>query len=50
VIVLKPDLISERDFTEGKAVELVGEIVSLGARSAMSVDEIVHIVEEISQG
>ena len=47
VIALKPDLISERDFTEGKATELVEEIISLGGRSAATVDEVVRAVEEL---
>jgi iron complex transport system ATP-binding protein len=50
VIVLKPDLISERDFTDGKATELVGEIVSLGGLKAESVDEVVRAVERLSAG
>lgn len=49
VIALKPDLVSERDFTEGRATEIVGEIVSLGARSAATVDEVVRAVEEIGE-
>lgn len=48
VIVLKPDLISERDFTDGKATELVGEIVSLGGPSAATVDEIVRAIEVLT--
>lgn len=45
VIALKPDLIAERDFADGKATELVGEMLSLGVRSAETVDEVVHAVE-----
>lgn len=48
VIALKPDLISERDYTEGKATELVGEIVALGGRGAATVDEVVRAVEQLS--
>ena len=47
ILALKPDLISERDFTEGKATELVEEIISLGGRSAATVDEVVRAVEEL---
>jgi len=47
VIVLKPDLISERDFTEGKATELVGEMLSLGAMSAAAVDDVVRAAEKL---
>lgn len=47
VIALKPDLIGERDFTEGKATEMVGEMLSLKVRPASTVDEIVRCVEEI---
>ena len=47
VILLKPDLISERDFTEGRATELVREIISLGGRGTAMVDEVVKLVEEV---
>lgn len=46
LIVLKPDSVSERDFTEGKATELVREIMRLGAEAAGSVDDIVRAVEK----
>lgn len=48
MILLKPDLIAERDFTDGKATELVREIVSLGGRSVSTVDEVVSGVEQLS--
>jgi len=48
VIVLKPDLISERDFTEGRATQLVGELLSLGAHPAASVDEAIRAVERLA--
>jgi iron complex transport system ATP-binding protein len=50
VIALKPELICDRDFTEGRATELVRELVSLGARVASSVDEVVGAVDELSRG
>jgi len=46
VIALKPDLISERDFTEGKAAELVKTLLSTGAGTASSVDDLVRFVEK----
>ncbi len=49
VILLKPDLIPERDFTDGKATELVRDIVSLGGRPAETVDEIVRAVERLAE-
>lgn len=45
VIALKPELIGERDFTDGKATALVTELTSLGARSAAVVDDVVRAVE-----
>ncbi|MHB9036572.1 MAG: heme ABC transporter ATP-binding protein [Armatimonadota bacterium] len=47
VILLKPDLVSNRDFTEGRATALVNEIVELGARSASSIEELLGEIEEI---
>lgn len=45
VVVLKPDLIAERDFSDGQAEKIMQKIVSLGAVSADSVDELVQIIE-----
>ncbi|MCL5104067.1 MAG: ABC transporter ATP-binding protein, partial [Armatimonadetes bacterium] len=39
VVALKLDLISSRDFTEGRAVELVEEILSFGASSVNNIEE-----------
>ena len=50
VVVLKPDQISSRDFTGGKASALVEETISSGASPAASVDELVHIIEAIVVG
>jgi len=50
VIALRPDLISERDFTDGRATSLVAEAISLGARPADSVDELMRYVEEAAGG
>ena len=50
VIALKPDLIAERDFTDGRATELVRQLLSLGALSASTVDEAVRIVEQPARG
>ncbi len=49
VIVLKPDLIAERDFTDGRATQLVTELLSLGAQPASTVDEAVHGIEELAR-
>jgi len=48
VIVLKPDTIGTRDFTDGQAAALVGEIVQAGAKSAGSIDEILSAVETLA--
>lgn len=45
-IILRPDLMPERDFTGGAAASLVEELVSLGARGVASVDEAIGMVEE----
>lgn len=47
-VAIKPDLISERDFTEGKAAELVREMLALGIASATTADEVAHAVEKRS--
>ena len=49
VIAIKPDLIADRDFTNGRATELVRELLSLGAKSAATVDEAVRAAEELVQ-
>ncbi|MCE5324469.1 heme ABC transporter ATP-binding protein [bacterium] len=48
VVLLKPDLIGNRDFTEGRASGLVEEILRAGAYSCESVDKLLHIIEELS--
>lgn len=48
VIALKPDLVAERDFTDGKATELMGEMIALGTESASTVDEVVRAVEDVT--
>ncbi|MCE5315634.1 MAG: heme ABC transporter ATP-binding protein [Armatimonadota bacterium] len=45
VIILKPEMIRERDFTEGRASELVEEMVSIGVRSAGSVEDLLSAIE-----
>ncbi len=45
VIALKPELISQRDFTDGKAGQVVAEMLSAGASSASTVDEMVEAIE-----
>jgi iron complex transport system ATP-binding protein len=47
VVALRPELIGDRDFTEGKAAELVGLLLSTGITSASTVDEVVRAVEAI---
>lgn len=49
VVALRPDLISERDFTDGKATGLVAEMLSLSVGAASTVDEVVRAVESISE-
>lgn len=49
VIALKPDLISSRDFTEGKAAGLIKELMSMGAHSAASVDELLRLIEQVTE-
>ena len=50
LIALKPDLIADRDFTEGKAAKLVQEALSSGALSAAAVDELLHLIDEMMEG
>ena len=47
VIVMKPDRISERDFVDKMATELVSDMIRVGARSASSVDEVLCASEEV---
>lgn len=44
VIALKPELIGERDFTDGAASALVKEALTLGARTVESVEELVRVL------
>jgi iron complex transport system ATP-binding protein len=46
VILLKPDLIKDRDFTDIKACELVEEMLKLGAYGCGSVDDLLHLIEK----
>ena len=50
LIALRPDLIADRDFTEGKAAQLVQQAVSSGALSAAAVEEVLHLIEETMNG
>ncbi len=45
VVVLKPDSIDDRDFTQGRAGALVREAISLGARGAQTLDELLKVIE-----
>ncbi|MCL5103342.1 MAG: heme ABC transporter ATP-binding protein [Armatimonadetes bacterium] len=45
VVILKPDMVSSRDFSDGRGAGLVQEIVDAGARSAGSIDELLRLVE-----
>lgn len=45
VILLKPDLIKGRDFTSGRASELVEEMLKMGVGSAFSVEELLDTVD-----
>lgn len=49
VIAIKPDLIADRDFANGRATDLIGELLSLAAKSAATVEEAVRAVEELVQ-
>jgi iron complex transport system ATP-binding protein len=49
VILLKPELINKRDFTEGRASWIVEEITGLGARSASTVEELLSAIEVFTQ-
>ena len=42
VIMLRPGNISERDFSDGRATELIAEITTMGGQSVDTVDEIVR--------
>lgn len=45
LVVLKPQLICERDFTDGKAAKLVEQVVLLGAKPVDTVDELIKEIE-----
>jgi iron complex transport system ATP-binding protein len=45
VVLLKPDLIGQRDFTDGKASALVEEALSAGALSANTVEDLLRLIE-----
>ncbi|MCX6346065.1 MAG: heme ABC transporter ATP-binding protein [Armatimonadetes bacterium] len=44
-LLLKPDLINTRDFTDGQAAKLIEEMIILGAEAVGSIDEILHSIE-----
>ncbi|MDH7602176.1 MAG: ATP-binding cassette domain-containing protein [Armatimonadota bacterium] len=45
VVIIKPDLIADRDFTGGSAVRLVQEAVEAGAEKADSVGDVLRILD-----
>lgn len=45
VAALKPHLINDRDFTQGKASGLIAELISAGAVSVETVDDLLKVVE-----
>jgi iron complex transport system ATP-binding protein len=45
VIILKPSLVVERDFTDGEATTLVQEALAAGAQAAGSADEVLQAIE-----
>lgn len=46
VLILKPDLLSSRDFTDGRATALVNEALAADSRGVASIDELLQIIEE----
>ncbi|MCE5199636.1 ATP-binding cassette domain-containing protein [bacterium] len=48
VIALRPDLVQNRDFTNGQGSALVSEILSLGGHSAATVDELLRLIETLT--
>jgi len=46
VIAIKPDLIAERDFTDGRATDIIKKLLALGARSVSTLDEAVCVIEQ----
>lgn len=44
-LILKPDLIQERDFTDGQAARLISDAVAAGAAPIASVDELIRSVD-----
>lgn len=44
-VIMKPELMSERDFTDGKAAYIVKEILAAGALQANSTDEITEKIK-----
>ncbi len=47
-LILKPDLIQDRDFTEGHATRLIAEALQSGASAMGSIEEVVLAIEEAS--
>lgn len=45
-LILKPDLIQDRDFTEGQATKLISDALASGALAMGSTEELVSAVEE----
>ena len=50
LIVLKPDLIGDRDFTDGQATDLVNDLLTAGALPADSVEHLLQLVEQSAVG
>ncbi|MGC8862302.1 MAG: heme ABC transporter ATP-binding protein [Armatimonadota bacterium] len=48
LFVLRPGSVVERDFTGGRAADLIGEALSAGARSAQTIDDLLAMLEEIA--
>lgn len=48
VVVLKPELIRDRDFTGGSAAQMVGEMLTRGASAAQSVEELLRLVDDLA--
>lgn len=45
LFVMKPELISKRDFTDGRATTLMNEMLTLGAEAAGTVDDLMRMIE-----
>lgn len=47
VFILKPELMPERDFSEGRAVKVINEILSLGALGVDNIDMLMQAIEQV---